>query len=125
LKEREELGCYRLSIGTQCDDENSVFVKNTKMQPSDTEKELKERLLSIISYHEKSGVWKRCVILATIQVVFAYIILKSCPCNNATPWIFIHIVFITVMYFFFNYINYHHFRILKKNGTDIINKLVP
>ena len=30
MKEREELGCYRLSIGRQCIDEDSVYVKNTK-----------------------------------------------------------------------------------------------
>jgi hypothetical protein len=59
MKEREELGCYRLSIGRQCIDEESVYVKNTKAEPNDTTDDLYKRLGSILSYHEKAGVWRR------------------------------------------------------------------
>jgi hypothetical protein len=41
LKEREELGCYRFSIAKQCDDNNSVYVINTKMEDGDTKEILK------------------------------------------------------------------------------------
>lgn len=28
------------------------------------------------------------------------------------------------MYFFFNYVNYHHYRNLKKNGVEILDELM-
>ena len=50
MKEREELGCYRLSIGRQSLGEESVYLKNTKAEPGDTCKDFNERMVSVGSY---------------------------------------------------------------------------
>lgn len=76
MKEREELGCYRVSVAQQCDDHESVYIKGTHMEEGDTTQELYERMVSILSYHEKAGVWKRCVILSTILVLFAFLLIS-------------------------------------------------
>ena len=123
-KEREELGCYRISIGRQCIDEESVYVKNTKMNLNDNFDDLINRLISILSYHEKAGVWKRCLIISCIIVLFIYIIYNI---NKKLDTIFHYIVLLllifTLIYFYHNYINYHHFRRLKNNGNEIMNEI--
>jgi hypothetical protein len=125
LKEREELGCYRFSISRQCNDNNSVYVINTKMENGDTKEILIKRLISIVSYHEKAGVWRRCYILS-LSLLFIIVIVDKICCNrnNIYYWVVLLILFFAVHYFFFNYINYHHFRNLKENGIEIINKLM-
>jgi hypothetical protein len=121
MKEREELGCYRLSIGRQCIDEESVYVKNTKAEPGDTCKDLYERLESILSYQEKAGVWKRCVIISTIITFFVYIVYNiNNNLNNINQYVVLFLVIFTLIYFYHNYINYHHFRKLKQNGVEIL-----
>jgi hypothetical protein len=126
MKEREELGCYRVSIARQCDDEDSVYVKGTHMEEGDNMQDLYARMMSILSYHEKAGVWKRCVILATILVVLAFLLLNLARTEEGLvgAWIMIYLMFCTVMYFFFNYMNYHHFRNLKRNGQDIMDRIM-
>jgi hypothetical protein len=125
LKEREELGCYRFSIAKQCEDNNSIYLLNTKMENGDTKEILKKRLISIISYHEKSAIWRRCYILSLLLLFIILIVDKiSCKRNNIYYWLLLLILFFTIHYLFFNYINYHHFRNLKENGIEIINKLM-
>ena len=63
MKEREELACYTLSIKRQCIDEESIYLKNTKAESRDTCKDLYQKIESILSYHEKARVWKRCIII--------------------------------------------------------------
>lgn len=121
LKEREELGCYRISIARQCDDANSVYVRGTKMEAGDSAKTLRARMASILSYHEKAGVWRRCLILATALVLV--VALLGSWCNATGKWIALHIVITCIIYFYFNYLNYHHFRNLKNNGLEILEKL--
>jgi len=123
LKEREELGCYRVSIEKQCDDNKSVYVINTKATETDNKEELYNKLESILSYHEKAGVWRRCYILSTILLFILYIIKNTCNKDVIYYWINLLLLYFTVLYFFFNYINYHHFRNLKNNGLEIIKKL--
>ncbi len=125
LKEREELGCYRISISKQCDENNSVYLLNTKMENGDTKEILKKRLISIVSYHEKGGVWRRCYILSLVLLFIILIVDKiSHKRNNIYYWIVLLLLFFTIHYFFFNYINYHHFRNLKENAIEIINKFI-
>ena len=125
LKEREELGCYRFSIARQCNDNNSVYVMNTKMENGDTKEILIKRLISIVSYHEKAGVWRRCYILS-LSLLFIIVIVDKICCkrDDIYYWVVLLLLFFAVHYFFFNYINYHHFRNLKENGIEIINKLM-
>ena len=121
LKEREELGCYRISIGRQCIDEESVYVKNTKAEQGDSCKDLHERMGSILSYHEKAGVWKRCIIIATIITFFVYIVYNiNKNFNNINQYIVLLLVTFSLIYFYHNYINFHHFKRLKQNGIEIL-----
>ena len=122
-KEREELGCYRMSIGRQCDDEDSVYVKNTKMEVEDTCRDKKDRLKSIVSYHEKGGVWKRCVIISLVTVFTVYIIYRLQSNFQLYSYLSLFLINFTIIYFYHNYINYHHFRLLKKNAVEIIDSI--
>ena len=137
LKEREELGCFKFSIERQCDDNNSVYLINTKMEKKDNKEILIKRLISILSYHEKGGVWKRCYILSFILLIIVFIVNKIYYADDQYKeekkkenknyiyyWLTLLILFFAVIYFFFNFINYHHFRSLKENGIEIINNLV-
>ena len=123
VKERQELGCYRVSVDRQCDDDESVYLKNTKMSPGDTHAEKIERLRSIVSYHEKGGVWKRCVLMAMISVLAVYVIYRVQPVFKFHSYILLLLVNFTILYFYHNYINYHHFRRLKNNANEILDTL--
>lgn len=124
MKERDELGCYRISIDRQCDDNESIYVKNTKMEHNDNCEDLLDRLESIVSYHEKGGVWKRCIIIATICVGLIYIVYHmNSKLNSIYHYLILLLLIFTLIYFYHNYINYHHFRRLKNNGTEILNEI--
>jgi hypothetical protein len=119
MKEREELGCYRFSIGRQCIDEESVYIKNTKAEPGDTCNVLYERMESIMSYNEKSVVWRRCIIIATIIAIFIYIVYSiNYKLDKITHYGVLFLLIFALLYFYHNYIHYHHFRLLKKNGIE-------
>ena len=121
MKEREELGCYRISIGRQCIDENSVYVKNTKAELKDTCEDLYKRMESILNYHEKAGVWRRCFIIAIIISFFIHIVYNiNNTLNTINQYAVLLLVIFTLIYFYHNYINYHHFRNLKQNGVEIL-----
>ena len=103
MKEREELGCYRVSVDRQCIDENSVYVKNTKAEPNDNCKDLDERMRSILSYQEKGAVWRRCIILATIIIIYIYIVYNA---NNQiisiNHYMILLLVIFAIIYFYHN-----------------------
>ena len=124
LKEREESGCYRVSINRQCDDDESVYVKNTKMEKNDNCQDLLNRLGSIMSYHEKGGIWKRCIIIASICVGVIHIIYNmNSKFDTIYHYAILLLLIFTLIYFYHNYINYHHFRRLKNNGIEILNQI--
>lgn len=123
LKEREELGCYRISIAQQCIDDESVYIKGTKSMPDDTTDVLKDRVISALSYHDKGGVWKRCLIIATLIIV-VIVLFEQAFCDRVAKWITLHVILFTILYFYFNYLNYHHFRNLKKNGVESLSLLM-
>ena len=123
-KERSELGCYRLSIDRQCDDDESVYVKNTKMEKNDNCQDLLDRMGSILSYHEKGGIWKRCLIMATLAVLAIYLVYNiNLKFDNVYYYLILLLLIFTLLYFYHNYINYHHFRRLKNNGIEILNSI--
>lgn len=123
MKEREELGCYRTSIKEQCNDDESVYVKNTKMTEKDTFHDKIDRLRSIVSYHEKGGVWKRCVLLSMVSVLAVYIVYKVQPVFHTESYLLLFVIHFTIIYFYHNYINYHHFRRLKNNANEILETI--
>jgi uncharacterized membrane protein len=123
-KERSELGCYRISIGRQCNDDESVYVKNTKMEKNDNCQDLLDRLGSILSYHEKGGVWRRCLVIATLATIVIYLVYSiNLKFDNVYYYLILLLLIFTLLYFYHNYINYHHFRRLKNNGIEILNEI--
>lgn len=122
VKERQESGCRGWSATRrQCADEDSVYVRGTAPEPGDTPADIKRKLVSILSYHEKGGVWKRCFLLAAALAYLAWVVQRA-----ATPgWapLLLHLVFFCILYFWFNYLNYHHFRLLKNHGEALLAKL--
>ena len=122
FKEREELGCSGMGVRRQCRDEDSVYVRGTAPCPHDTRAATKAKLASILRYHEKGGVWKRCFLLATVLV---YVGSVSSMTAHAT-WrasVAQHLAFFCVLYLHANFINYHHFRVLQKHGDALLVKL--
>jgi hypothetical protein len=121
MKEREELACNRLSIGRQCIDDENVYLKNTKAEPQDKCEELHNKVESILSYHEKSAVWRRSLITGTIITFFTYIVYNiNNKFDNIYGYIVLFLLNFCLIYFYHNYINYHHFRKLKTNGIEIL-----
>ena len=124
MKERKELGCYRISIDQQCNDEESVYVKNTKMETKDNCNDLMDRLKSIVSYHEKGGVWRRSIIISFLCIICIYIVYNiNKKLNTIYHYLILLLLIFTLIYFYHNYINYHHFRRLKNNALEILNEI--
>ena len=127
LKEREELACSGWRPGRrQCADEDSVYVRGTAPAADDTPRVAKAKLVSILSYHEKGGVWKRCFLLAALLAYLAHAIGRATACcAGSGGWTVAmqHLVFFATLYFYFNYLNYHHFRVLKRHGKALLRDL--
>ena len=122
-KEREELGCNRISVGRQCVDEESVYLKGTKMSPGDTYQDKLDRLQSIVSYHEKGGVWKRCLVMALVAVLAVHVVYTLQPVFKLQSYTVLILVHFFILYFYHNYVNYHHFRRLKHNASEILDSM--
>lgn len=128
LKEREELACGGWTPGgrRQCVDEESVYVRGTAPAADDDHRTAKAKLVSILSYHEKGGVWKRCFLLAAVLAYLAHTIARATACcADSAGWTLAmqHLVFFAVLYFYFNFLNYHHFRVLKRHGQALLRGL--
>ncbi len=124
FKERQELGCEGLgTVRRQCRDEESVYVRGTEPVPGDTRQDARRKLVSVLSYHEKGGVWKRCFLLATVLAYLGFVIQRA----TASPgWAAAvsHLVFLAVLYFYWNFLNYHHFRALKRHGVMLLDRIM-
>lgn len=121
-KERRELGCRGWGASRrQCADEKSVYVRGTALRRDDTPADIRRKLVSVLSYHEKAGVWKRCFLLATALAYVSWIVRRA----SSPGWTFAltHLVFFCLLYFWFNYLNYHHFRRLKQHGSALAARL--
>lgn len=127
LKERQELGCFGgISAARRvCRDEDSVYVRGTEPNPADTRDIARRKLISVLSYHEKGGVWKRCFLLATVLTYLGYLIRRA-TAGAGTGWTIAatHLLFFAVMYFYWNYLNYHHFRLLKRHGVLLLDLIM-
>ena len=122
-KEREELGCNRISLGRQCVDEESVYLKGTRMSPYDTNQAKLDRLQSIVSYHEKGAVWRRCLVMALVAVLAVHIVYTLQPAFKMQSYTVLLLVNFVILYFYHNYVNFHHFRLLKNNACEILDSL--
>jgi hypothetical protein len=118
MKEREDAGCNGISIAHHCYDEESVYIRNTRGNSNDNCNDLTKKLISILSYHDKGGLWRRCFIIAIIIAFFIYICYNV---KNKYNFIVVVLVICSFLYFYHNYVYFHHFRILKTNGIEILD----
>jgi hypothetical protein len=126
-KERQELGCKRglTSIEKQCNEDDSVYLVGTKPMSKDTPEILINKLDSVLSYHEKGAVWRRCWIIMMLILLFVILGVgfKHHYVLDMQFIVYLQLGIFFIVYFFFNYINYHHLRRLKNNGRLIIKQL--
>jgi len=121
FKERNEFGCSSyFSIKKHCSDLDSVYFKGTYPTKTDTKQNLINKLKSILSIHLKYAVWRKCFIIAT----FIIILTKALrPEIESQTLIGLHIVSISIIYFYHNFMNYHVYRIADNIGTLLLNKI--
>lgn len=128
-KERSELGCVKnfFSLEKQCIEEDSVFLVGTKRENRDSKDILFNKLKSILSHHEKGAVWRRSILIATIITLVFFLFTRFISCDKTIisleKYFFLFIVMTAIIYFYHNYMNYHYYRRLKNNGTEIIDIL--
>lgn len=132
-KERQEHGCTSIGIQKQCDEDQSVYIIGTKPSSADTKAELTQKIESVLSYHEKGAVWRKCWIMSLIFSLVMYLLLRAnlnasqrnCVDNTSLFYLIlsVQITAFFLTYFYFNYINYHHFRRLKTNGLLILKEV--
>jgi len=120
MKEREEMGCNKFSVEKQCNELNSVFLKNTQPLKNDSKEILTGKLLKLLSIYQGSAVWRRCYIIATAMF---FIIRIFAPDIKDEFAIAMHLLFVAVLYFYHNYLNYHLYRLAKNIGEDIVAKI--
>jgi len=120
LKEREEMGCRSFSIKKHCLEKNSLYFKDTYPLITDNKNILYNKLISLLSIHEKAGIWRKCLIIATIIIFFIKLYMKDISDQNI---IVLHILIICILYFYHNFMNFHYYRIAKNISFDIIDKL--
>jgi len=122
LIESKEEGYEKLF--SKSNEDKNIYLMNTKPKKNDTIKKLCDKVISIISYHEKGGIWKRCYIISFFMTLCIYLLYKiSGEFNKVEHYVFLILILFTVLYLYHNYFNYHHFRILKKNGISLISKI--
>ena len=93
------------------------------MEKNDNCQDLLDRLGSILSYHEKGGVWRRCLVIDTLATIVIYLVYSiNLKFDNVYYYLILLLLIFTLLYFYHNYINYHHFRRLK-NGIEILNEI--
>lgn len=117
MKEREDAGCNGIAIAHHCYDEESVYIRNTRGNSNDNCNDLSKKLISILSYHDKVGLWRRCFIIATIITFFIYIFYNV---KNKYNYIVVVLVIFAFLYFYHIFVYFHHFKILKRNGMKIL-----
>lgn len=122
FKQRQEYGCEGTFFTTerQCIDEKSVYFADTAPDANDTMETLTRKMTNILSYHEKSGMWKICLVMAGILSLFIYIFY---PHRRDGDFVSLHLTFFVCLTFFFDFINFHHFRRLKAVGESILVRM--
>lgn len=125
LKERMENGCKRVSIDRQCIDDHSVFLVDAVPSAGDAPADSVRKLVACLSFHEKAAVWRKCVLLsnayAFVVVMFLWDVLGRVPVERL---VLMHVVFLAIMYFFFNYMNFHYHRRLKEHGVRHLGRIL-
>lgn len=63
------------------------------------------------------------MLLSLVYVFALYPIYRLQPVWNGYSFLLMFLVSFTVMYFYHNYLNYHHFRRLKNNAAELLDTL--
>lgn len=119
LKEREELGCTKITIKKQCDELNSVYFKDSIPKSTDTRTMLEYKLLRLLSLYEFSSAWRKCYIISTILCIFIKLLTNVSNVNLIS----LHLITTAILYFYHNFMIYRVFKYAKQIGTSIIIKL--
>jgi hypothetical protein len=119
LKEREILGCTRISIKRQCNELNSVFFKGTLPDKNDSRQMLESKLYKILSMHDSSAVWRRGFIISTVFAIFIRLFTEITSVNL----IAIHIIMVAILYFYHHFMKFHVYDLGKKIGAQLILQL--
>jgi hypothetical protein len=130
--EREDLGCEScFSTDVQaCSDYNSVYVRGTKCQKSDTPLVMKNKLKKLLGFDEAAGGWKRCVLWSFLLSILGYAIYSKGGAimdnsNVNKNWLFLigWIVNFSVLYALKSFESVHVYRIIKENGDKLCDQL--
>ena len=130
--EREDLGCescWDTNIGA-CSDYNSVYVKDTECGKHDGPRDIKKKLMKLLNFDEAAGTWKRCVLWSFMLACLGYVMYSKGGCIDDTNivnkhWLFVisWLVFATVLYLLKSFESVHIYRIIKKNGSKLCDRL--
>jgi hypothetical protein len=126
MKEKLALGCRKsISLEQFCDDNDSDYVKDTVPRDSDSPAQTLNRLKESGRSYEKIAVWRRSMILATVETLLVFLVMYKTLAKNDdfSLLIPIHIIFFSINYLHFNYQNFHMFRRIKDNVDKLIDKL--
>jgi len=121
FKERAEFGCLSyFSISKHCNDLNSIYLKGTYPSKNDNKDTLIKKLKSILSIHLKFAIWRKCFIIATIIIFFAK---GLSPEIKPQTLIGLHLISMSIIYFYHNFMNFHVYRLADNIGTLILLEL--
>lgn len=118
LKQRREAGCRGtlFTVRRQCRDDRTVYSRGLEPSPGDGLPDLLRKLDSALSFHEKAAVWRVCIIMAlALTGVTALMV----PAAEPRALVGVHITAVGMLYFYFNYVNYHHHRTLQGIGKRL------
>lgn len=122
LKERHEFGCSSwFKIKKHCNDVDSIYFKGTQPLKSDSKEILSKKIKSILSIHKKHAIWRKCFIISTIIIFFAKGLNQDI---KAQSLIGIHLVTMSIIYFYHNFMNFHVNRVADNLGSEIVDMLV-
>ena len=122
MKERNEFGCYGyFGIKKHCDELESVYLKDTRPFDTDTKEVLVSKVKSILSIHSKYAVWRKCFIIATTIIFFTK---GLTPDIKPQTLIGLHMVTMSIIYFYHNFMNYHVYRVADNLGSVILNMIL-
>ena len=121
LKERQEFGCSGwFKVKKHCNDMDSIYFKGTKPQKTDSKEILSKKLKSILRIHNKHAIWRKCFIISTVIVIFVKGLNQDIKPQSL---IGVHLIALSITYFYHNFMNFHVNRIADKVGSQIVDML--
>lgn len=105
-----------------CHITKNVYLKGTYPSPNDSCDTMYKKIISILSFHEKNGLWKKCLIIGSLLIIALTIFMLGYDMKlfNYYQYLLLLIIFTCIIYFYHNYLIHHYFQRLKDNGQEII-----